>query len=448
MKLNSNYIQTLTKAFLGKISPNSQIETKLANVGGNLTPKDKRIIDQIVSSFVSRTRQDISTWRTGLMLAENPVNPQRARLLGTYKDVKLDDQVIACTGNIKASVKTEGFYAGDADTKEKDEVATKLFERPWFYDFLDSCVDSILNGFVLLELGDLIKTNLGVEVDHFDEIPLEHVIPEKGLVVLKVGDEKGIDYTEQQFSRTIFPIGKKNSLGLLNPITPKAIVKKNVESAWAEFCEMFGMPIRVGKVASRNQADIDRMESFLKAMGSAPYAVTGSEDTIELKETSRGDAYMVYDKLMDRQDKAISKILLGQTMTTDNGSSRSQAEVHERVSEKRMNEIKLFIEFTVNFRLIPFLIANGYKLDGLQFYWDASTEVTEIDIKMDEFLVKHFEFDDLEYFKKKYRVPINKIKLTVLDIIPTDTKDSSKNKLERIQLLNDSINKLYNSHAH
>ena len=440
-----NYIQNLANAFKGQQMANKSLSHKLANLPKN----DKRIIDKIVQSFISRTKQDIGSWRTALTLAENTANPQRFRYYQLCKDVMLDDQVMTCMSNLKASIKSEGFYIGNAANGEKDDKATELILRPWFYDFINSCIDSTAWGFVLLELADLVKTNMGVEIASFDEVPREHVIPERGLVVIKIGDDKGISFTDPMFAKTIFPLGKKNNLGLLNPVAPKAIIKKNVEAAWAEFCEMFGMPIRVGKVASRNQADLDRMESFLKAMGSAAYAVTGTDDTIELKETSRGDAYQVYDKLMERQDKAISKIFLGQTMTTDNGSSRSQAEVHERVGKDRIFELKLFIEFTVNFQLFPFLIANGYKLNNLKFFWDASTEITETDIKKDEFLVNHFEFEDLKYFVNKYRVPIKGVKeITNSSIEFEPTPKPPKSKLSNIELLNNSIEKLYNHHAH
>ncbi len=442
-----NKVLTLANSLRGKNGADFQNALNRAN----LTTNDKRLIGQIVQNFVSRSKQDIGSWRTALTVAENIANPNRVRLYALYKDVKLDDQVLSCIGNLKASLKAEGFYVGNASDKEKVDEATDLIMRPWFYDFIDSCVDSITEGFVLLERSDMVKGAKGIEIGGFDEIPKEHVVPERDMVVVKVGDDKGINFTDPAFARTVFPIGKKTNLGSLNPAAPKAIIKKNAEAAWAEFCEIFGMPIRVGKVSSRNPADITRMESFLKAMGSAAYAVTGIDDTIELKETSKGDAWQVYDKLMERQDKAISKIFLGQTMTTDNGSSRSQAEVHERVADKRMFELKLFIDFTVNFRLFPFLIANGYKLDGMKFYWEAATMITDTDISMDEFLVNNFEFENLDYFKKKYRVPITAVRAepgTKKTELPSDKgKDKPKDKLSQVELLNKTIEELY-QHAH
>jgi hypothetical protein len=41
-----------------------------------------------------------------------------------------------------------------------------------------------------------------------------------------------------------------------------------------------------------------------------------------------------YELLMDRMDAAITRVILSQTMTTDNGSSRSQAEVHKDVRDE------------------------------------------------------------------------------------------------------------------
>jgi phage gp29-like protein len=54
--------------------------------------------------------------------------------------------------------------------------------------------------------------------------------------------------------------------------------------------------------------------------------------TIELIEAARSGT-ADYTELYQRMDKAISKVVLSQTMTTDDGSSRSQAEVHKGVGD-------------------------------------------------------------------------------------------------------------------
>jgi phage gp29-like protein len=54
--------------------------------------------------------------------------------------------------------------------------------------------------------------------------------------------------------------------------------------------------------------------------------------TIDLLEASRGGT-ATYEQWMAYWDRAIAKIVLGQTMTTEEGSSRAQAQVHWDVRE-------------------------------------------------------------------------------------------------------------------
>jgi hypothetical protein len=422
------------------------------------TKKRVDLISQIVSSFTGRIRQDIKTWRSALQVAESEENPQRYYLYTVYKDVELDDQVITCLHNQKAQLKAEAWKLADKDGEENPE-ATALMRKPWFYDFIDLVLKSTHQGFVLLELAGTMPTESGTEIIGFNEVPRNNVNPELSIVTKNIGDDTGIDYTQPAFTKTVISIGKRGNFGLLNACAPRAIYKKNAEAAWSEFAEMFGMPIRLGKVASRNPKDVADMELFLQNMGSAAYAVMGADDSIEIKESSRGDAYKVYAELIARQDRGIAKLLLGQTMTTDNGSSRSQAEVHERVSEQRMLELKMLLEFTINYKLLPMLITYGYPLAGLTFQWDNASNIREIDIQQDTFLTENFEFENLDYFAQKYRVPITALRakqeVTVSKSPATDPKkkkvdptDKSE-KLSQTQALNLALDLLYNQpHNH
>ncbi|MFM2385692.1 MAG: hypothetical protein RL660_449 [Bacteroidota bacterium] len=445
MARNKKYNTLPQKATLGANKANFSGTSSLAAT----SKAASEIINRIITSYTGRIRQDIKTWRAALQMAESEENPQRYMLYTVYKDVELDDQVVTVTGNLEASIKSEAWNIVDDKGKVNAEV-TKLLRRPWFYDFITYVIRSTYQGFVLLQLDGVIRNEQGqVEITGFNEVPRNNVNPELGIVAINVGDDKGIDYNDKSFAKAIIQIGKRGSLGRLNPCAPKAIYKKNVEAAWAEFCEIFGMPVRIGKVASRNPKDMDQMEDFLRNMGSAAYAVIGGDDTIELKESSRGDAYKVYDEMIARQDRAISKIFLGQTMTTENGSSRSQAEVHERVADARMQEIKMLVDFVVNIKLMPLLLHYGYPVKGLSFAWEASTNITSTDIEMDTFLVNNFEFTDLEYFTNKYRVPIKAVRAKQEQADQQAGTKTKPTKLSQTQALNHIVDVLYNqAHEH
>ena len=66
-----------------------------------------------------------------------------------------------------------------------------------------------------------------------------------------------------------------------------------------------------------------KLEAALEKMGAAQYIVTSDGTEIEIKESSRGDAYNVYDRRVDRCNSELSKVVLNQTMTIDDGSDMS-----------------------------------------------------------------------------------------------------------------------------
>lgn len=105
---------------------------------------------------------------------------------------------------------------------------------------------------------------------------------------------------------------------------------------WLIFLEKFGQPTALGKLPAGQAENKDTRQRLLSALASiatdaAVVIPDGAE--IDLLEAARSGA-ADYQGLHDTMNAAISKVVLSQTMTTDNGSSRSQAEVHEGVAEK------------------------------------------------------------------------------------------------------------------
>lgn len=102
---------------------------------------------------------------------------------------------------------------------------------------------------------------------------------------------------------------------------------------WARFVELFGQPIRVGKYhhgASPDDVAVLKQAAF--SLGSDAAAVIPQEMVLELVESgSKSASADLYHMLIDYLDKQVSKAVLGQTMTTDDGSSMAQARVHAEV---------------------------------------------------------------------------------------------------------------------
>ena len=181
-------------------------------------------------------------------------------------------------------------------------------------------------------------------------------------------------------------------------------------SYWDVFGEIFGMPMRVGTTTSQNPSDRKQIEVMLEEMGAAGWALFPEGTTIDIKESSRGDAYNVYDRRIDRANSEMSKGVLGQTMTIDNGASKSQSETHLEVFENICAADAKLIAYIINDDLIPRMIRLGFPLSGRSFAWDdAATYSPAEQRELERMLLQYYDIDPV-YFSEKYKMPITGVK--------------------------------------
>lgn len=109
--------------------------------------------------------------------------------------------------------------------------------------------------------------------------------------------------------------------------------KKNGIKFWAMLLDKFGGPTGVGKYpAGASAEEQKKLLSAVAAIQSSSGVIIPEGMMIEFLEATRTGS-VGNDGFVDRMDAAIAKVVLSQTMTTDNGSSRAQGEVHEGVKE-------------------------------------------------------------------------------------------------------------------
>ena len=102
---------------------------------------------------------------------------------------------------------------------------------------------------------------------------------------------------------------------------------------WASFAELYGQPIRLGRYGlEATPEDIATLKTAVFGIGSDAAAVLPQGMALEIVESgSKTASAELYARLIDYLDQQVSKAVLGQTMTTDSGSSRAQAQVHDEV---------------------------------------------------------------------------------------------------------------------
>lgn len=119
--------------------------------------------------------------------------------------------------------------------------------------------------------------------------------------------------------------------GLAHALWWPVWLKRQGARYWAIFLEKFGAPTALGRFpVGTDAAERDRLLQAIQAIQTDAGVILPEGMGIELLEASRAGS-AGYEQWLAYWDRAIAKVVLGQTMTTEDGSSLSQARVHQDV---------------------------------------------------------------------------------------------------------------------
>lgn len=100
---------------------------------------------------------------------------------------------------------------------------------------------------------------------------------------------------------------------------------------WMAFCEVYGMPLKVGKYPA-GSTTLDEQAALRRALSNVGHdAALLIPDSVEIEIEAGRAGTSPYEGLAEYFDKQLSKGILGQTMTSDDGSSLAQAAEHTKV---------------------------------------------------------------------------------------------------------------------
>jgi len=155
--------------------------------------------------------------------------------------------------------------------------------------------------------------------------------------------------------------GNQITAGLAMPALYYWMLKSYNVASWAAFIDRYGYPIRIGKYGKKaTEQDRATLKRAVAAIGQDFGAVIPESAVLDIVESkTTGATSLVYEKMAGWIDRQISKLVLGQTMTTDDGSSRSQSETHDKVRDDIADsDIQQVVE-TLNAALtVPYINLN------------------------------------------------------------------------------------------
>ena len=395
--------------------------TKLTNTIGNMEARNKsKLLVELQLKSAALTKKDIRDWRNAWQMAINVEQPNRVRLYDIYNDVITDGHISGAIEQRKRMAMQQSFKIVDVKTGEEIPEFTQALETTWFKNLVDLILDSKYYGHSLIELGDVIQNKSGARTFEYSKlVPRKHVIPEYGVITPEPGDEpkNGMAWRDDACADYLIEAGNTDNLGLLLKCAPHQISKKNMAAFWDQFGEMFGMPMRIAKTSTRDAGELSRIDTMMESMGPKQWGRFNEDTDIEFRESSTKDAYNVYDKRIDRCNNELSKILIGQTMTMDDGASLSQSEVHLEILNRLVASDCDMLRDVINDQLIPRCQMHGiFDSRQVRFDWDDTLNLTpEQQIKIEQMLINKYDIDE-QYFIEKYNVPI-----TGKVLLPTGT---------------------------
>jgi phage gp29-like protein len=249
----------------------------------------------------------------------------------------------------------------------------------------------------------------GYPVGAYDLLPRRNFIPQQNIMLLEIFGATGVALDDPAFEGLTVCVKSQEKLGILNDIVPDLIWKKNARQAWAEFGERFGMPMVTATTNKTSKKDLDRIEAMVKQLSSAARGVLPMGTTVDIKDgVGRGDPYKIYLEQIKYADASISKRILGGTMISDDGSSRSQSEVHKETLDGIIAEADMKkMEFAVNDQILPSKLGRhlGFTTDD-EFCFDRTQDIDPGTLwTIVSGMLQRFKIST-KWISKKFNVPI------------------------------------------
>jgi SPP1 gp7 family putative phage head morphogenesis protein len=324
---------------------------------------------EIERAYMPRRSYELEEWKQALEFAENPFFPNRNYLYNIYKEIVLDTHLQAVMDRIRFKcTNTQILYLvnGKPDTKHP---INKILKTKFFQDLIKHIIDARFWGHSLIQLNFLHPQFDPVQQQGVELIYRWNVRPEFGDILQNQSDQTGIPYRDPPYNFFLLEIGASDDLGLLNKAVPSIMYKRFGMRDAAEFLEIYGMPIPVIKYDPRIPGSYNEAKQSLENRGSNGGIAVPIGSEFELKDSAKAGNYQAFEMHAAFHNKEISKLFLGQTMTTEAGSSLSQSQTHLDTEREVIAHYKMGVEFDLNDKFKHILSLHGYDLgEGVLAY--------------------------------------------------------------------------------
>lgn len=367
------------------------------------------LLKNITSEIVTRkSAYDFHSF-TAFLPDPDPILKKEGKDIRVYKELLGDAHVWACIQSRKSGVLSlEWEIDRGKDKTEQSKIVEKVFKSIDLYSAISSILNATLFGFQPLEIIWQKQGNL-ILPSEIKAKPQEwFCFDDNNKLKFRTKENYyGEDLPERKFLCPQSNSSYENPYGerILSKIFWPVSFKKGGARFWAVFSEKYGMPFLIGKLPKGGLKDnLQNISEMLQKMVQDAIAVIPDDSRIEILESKNTSSGEVYEKLIDKMNSEISKAILGQTLTTEIGSTGSYAasNTHMSVRKDIIDADKKLVEKTLN-QLIRWIYEINFStvdIPTFEMYEQEDIDLTlsQRDKTLSDTGVKFTK----EYFKKTY----------------------------------------------
>ena len=343
--------------------------------GGMLVPQGMRQPD-IVLQMPEIFMFDMNAYMQSVKAARGIDFSNRARLYDMYDSASLDlhlSGVIAKRMRGVTKIPIEFRRNGVPDDAINNQI-----KSPWFKQLRKDLVMSEFWGFTLVQFYLNEEGNI-----RYDLINRKHYDPIHRKLLKYQGSMDGVPIDD--FPDILF-VGSERDLGIYAELLPAVLYKRGDMSDWAQFCNIFGMPIREYTYDAGDEDARRRVIADARRQGANAAYIHPKESELKLVEagnkTGSSDLYRAFAEYWDSK---MSIRVLGNTLTTDAKSTGTQAlgSVHKEEEDEMNSDDRDFILDILNYDMRPIFASLGFNVEGGEFVYakkDKINPAQQIDI--------------------------------------------------------------------
>lgn len=315
----------------------------ILDASGKPFPASKPTAEDMREIASTLDGRDITRGYLGpLLVSQDTVLRNLGGNLLAYEDVLRDDQVMSTFQQRRLAVVSVPWEVQPGGNALKDKKAAEFLTEVITKIGFDNVTDKMLYGtFYGYSVGECMWAYDGTNIT-LDKIKVRKA---RRFRFAPNGDLHMLTYANMLPGELMpprkfwaFACGADNDdepygLGLAHWLYWPVFFKKNGIKLWLKFLDKFAQPTGVGKYPrGSQQGDINKLLGALQAISTDSGIAIPEGMAIELLEAARSGT-VDYSTLHDKMNQAISKVVLGQMMTSEAVGGHNKAQVQMEVRQ-------------------------------------------------------------------------------------------------------------------